>query len=203
MSDFPDGKDSMSSMDGKHVDDPVAALSSLRDVEPPPSLMPAVMQRVANPAPVTFWTWLRRRRRVELRFSASPLGAVSLAAAAGVLLLVALDHRASNRAGPPEVVVLAPAASATAPPSVPAVVVRFTLMAPGARTVGLAGDFNGWDPAATPLVEGGAGVFAASVPVAPGAHEYMFVVDGRWVTDPTAAERRPDGFGRENAVLRL
>jgi hypothetical protein len=31
----------------------------------------------------------------------------------------------------------------------------------------------------------------------------MFVVDGEWVTDPAAAERRPDGFGRENAVLRL
>ena len=49
----------------------------------------------------------------------------------------------------------------------------------------------------------GGGSFAANVRLPPGAHEYMFVVDGQWVTDPAATERRPDGFGRDNAVLRL
>jgi 1,4-alpha-glucan branching enzyme len=82
--------------------------------------------------------------------------------------------------------------------------VRFVLEARGARQVTVAGDFNGWDPARTPL-EGPdlGGNFVATVPVTPGEHEYMFVVDGRWVTDPAAAERRADGFGRENALLRL
>jgi len=42
-----------------------------------------------------------------------------------------------------------------------------------------------------------------SVALPPGDHEYMFVVDGRFVPDPEAAERRPDGFGNENTILRL
>ena len=41
------------------------------------------------------------------------------------------------------------------------------------------------------------------VPLPRGAHEYMFLVDGTWVTDPAAPETRPDGFGRTNAILRL
>ena len=31
----------------------------------------------------------------------------------------------------------------------------------------------------------------------------MFVVDGKWMTDPAADERRDDGFGRQNSLLRL
>jgi 1,4-alpha-glucan branching enzyme len=82
--------------------------------------------------------------------------------------------------------------------------VRFVIEAKGARKVALAGDFNDWSPEST-LLEGpdAAGNFVATVPLAQGDHEYMFVVDGAWVTDPRAAERRPDGFGRQNAVLRL
>jgi hypothetical protein len=39
--------------------------------------------------------------------------------------------------------------------------------------------------------------------MARGAYEYMFLVDGHWMTDPAASETRPDGFGRANGVLRL
>jgi 1,4-alpha-glucan branching enzyme len=84
------------------------------------------------------------------------------------------------------------------------VLVRFVLAARGAKSVKVAGDFNAWDPQQTVLVDAdGQGTFVATVPVRRGQHEYMFLVDGQWMTDPTAAEVRPDGFGRANAILRL
>jgi hypothetical protein len=49
----------------------------------------------------------------------------------------------------------------------------------------------------------GQGTFVATVPLRKGSYEYMFLVDGKWMTDPGAAEVRPDGFGRSNAILRL
>jgi hypothetical protein len=167
---------------------PLPGMSALRETTPPSSLVPEVMRRIARsrPAPAgpAWWVWLRRPRRLELRLS--PLGALTLAGALGALLIVA---RPGSRP----------------PPAVAAVVtVRFTLVAQGARQVAVAGDFNGWDPTRSLLVDGeGNGTFAGNVSLPVGAHEYMFVVDGQWVTDPAAAERRPDGFGRTNAVLRL
>jgi hypothetical protein len=174
-------------------EDRIGSLESLRDVQPPPSLVPGVMRRIAEPRPVTLWTWLRQPRTIELRFRLSPVEGALGVAFVGLLLFVAVGSRETN---PSQMV------AATAQESV--VVVRFTLAAQGARKVAIAGDFNGWDPERTLLVDqDGSGSFAATVTLPPGAHEYMFVVDGAWVTDPAAAERRPDGFGRNNAVLRL
>ncbi len=173
---------------------PMAGLSALRDVAPPPALVPAVMQRIAEPRPFSLWRWLRRPRRLEVRVS--PLGALLLAGAAGLVLAVASLLPA------PDPIAVAPAPPAAVPREV--VLVRFVLSARGARSVSLAGDFNAWDPQQTVLVDqDGQGSFVATVPVPRGHHEYMFLVDGVWMTDPAAAETRPDGFGRTNAVLRL
>jgi 1,4-alpha-glucan branching enzyme len=82
--------------------------------------------------------------------------------------------------------------------------VRFVLFAPEAQQVALAGTFNQWDPAATPLVRTGAsGIWAATLILPAGQHQYAFVVDGaRWVADPSAPAV-DDGFGRQNSVLAL
>ena len=81
---------------------------------------------------------------------------------------------------------------------------RLRLEAKGAKRVAVAGSFNEWRTDQTLLEPAGAaGVFVGTLALPPGEHEYMFVVDGRWVTDPAADERRPDGFGRQNALLRL
>jgi hypothetical protein len=174
-------------------DQPISGLSSLRETTPPPSLVPAVMRRIAEPAPVTFWTWIRKPHRFELRLS--PLSLAGLMAGIGLAVLVVWSM--AGRARSPFVVEVPAAPSTT-------VVVRFTLVAQGAHQVAVAGDFNGWDPGGTLLVnQDGQGNFAGTISLPPGAHEYMFVVDGKWVTDPAAAELRPDGFGRTNAILRL
>lgn len=86
------------------------------------------------------------------------------------------------------------------------VTVRLVLFAPAAQQVAVAGTFNHWDPAATPLVRTGApGVWTATLTLPAGQHQYAFVVDGaRWVPDP-AAPAVDDGFGggRRNSVLAL
>jgi len=170
---------------------PVRELAALRDVEVPPALVARVMTQVARPRPPTVWQWLRRPIRLELRVS--PGGA--LAVAMGALGVLALFL--TQRAAPPSNVAAVPA---TEPP----VLVRFTLDARGARHVTVAGDFNDWNTDAVALEDSEQnGHFVAMVALPPGLHEYMFLVDGVWVTDPTVSERRPDGFGRQNALLRL
>lgn len=196
--------------------DRVAGIAGLREVIPPPSFVPGVMRKIAEPAPLSFWGWLRKRRRIELRLAVSPLGAVAFAFAA-VALLVGVVGGWQGAPGPRLFSSLPPAAVTTETPArldIPqagdprtpqeTILVRFVLVAQGAKQVTLAGDFNDWNPQQTPLLkQDGSGTFAATVQLSRGAHQYMFIVDGRWVTDPTASERLPDGFGRENAILRL
>ena len=82
------------------------------------------------------------------------------------------------------------------------VLVRLVVLQPEARTVDVAGDFNGWDPARTPLEQTATGAWTVTIPLQPGRYEYMFVVDGKqWVGDPFAVEQADDGFGSRNAVL--
>lgn len=84
------------------------------------------------------------------------------------------------------------------------VTVHFVLLAPAAHRVSVAGTFNQWDAAATPLVRSGAnGVWTATLTLPAGQHQYAFVVDGaQWMPDPSAPAVA-DGFGRRNSILAL
>jgi len=195
----------MMNNDDRNDDGPIAGLAELRRVDPPPSLVAGVMRRIAEPAPPSFWRWLRKPFVIEVRVSRIGVAATGLCAALGLALLLASP---GGPATAPEVVAVAPAI-APATPATPAdgarpVLVRLRFQGQGARRVAVAGSFNEWSTDSLwlrPTVE--AGVFVGTVSLPPGVHEYMFVVDGRWVTDPAAEERRPDGFGRQNALLRL
>ena len=93
--------------------------------------------------------------------------------------------------------------AALAPPDL---VVEFRLTAPGARTVTVVGDFNGWDPAVTKLGDrDGDGVWTGKVSLKRGAaYSYNFVIDDSdWVPDPDALLQVKDGFGGLNSVLKL
>ncbi len=81
--------------------------------------------------------------------------------------------------------------------------VRFVFVAPSARAVALVGEFNGWNPDATPMRrDGHSNVWLTSVALAPGRHEYAFVVDdSTWVADPQAPVAPEDWFGARNSVL--
>ena len=86
----------------------------------------------------------------------------------------------------------------------PMVMVRLVLVQPEAAAVAVAGDFNGWNPARTPLMRAASGAWTATITLKPGRYQYMFVVDGKqWVTDPLASDVNADGFGQRNAVLEI
>jgi len=81
--------------------------------------------------------------------------------------------------------------------------VEFGFVAPHASSVALVGDFNDWDPKATPLrAASTGGVWSVEVPVPPGRHLYAFVVDGTvWRPDPAAPQATGEDFGEPNSAL--
>lgn len=58
---------------------------------------------------------------------------------------------------------------------------------PNAKTVSVAGTFNSWSDQSTPLIKQGKS-WVATVEMEPGRHEYKFIVDGKWITDPSNPE---------------
>jgi 1,4-alpha-glucan branching enzyme len=87
--------------------------------------------------------------------------------------------------------------------------VTFTLSAEeagNANTATLMGDFNSWDPAATPMKKQKDGGFAAAITLPTGfSSKFRYLLDGeRWLNDAAA-----DGYeycpfaGEENSLLRL
>lgn len=133
----------------------------------------------------------------------SPLA--GLAAAAGIILMVVGTPAVREGAEPVAEQTGEPlGATAATTGDVPSVYVPFHLEAPTARSVSLAGDFTGWSPQVTLEDADGDGVWRALVPLPPGVHEYMFVVDeSTWVTDPHAERHADDSFGNRNAVLAI
>jgi hypothetical protein len=82
------------------------------------------------------------------------------------------------------------------------VYVQFRLQAPDASEVRLAGSFTHWQPDYE-LHQISQGLWTVTLPLAPGVHDYAFIVDGRrWVTDPYAASVQ-DGFGGSNSRITL
>jgi hypothetical protein len=161
-----------------------------RPVALDPGLEARIMAEVrAHPRSLS--PWLLRPRA----FNVTPLG---LLARAAVLAAIAVGatlaaQRSGTGGGQPAVVAAASIAND----------VPFVLYAPGARSVALVGDFNGWDRSATPLrPAGSAGAWVVSVPLRPGRYRYAFLIDGaRWQPDPTAPRAPDDDFGTPNSVL--
>ena len=80
--------------------------------------------------------------------------------------------------------------------------VTFVLVAPQARSVALAGDFNDWDSARMPMRQEASGLWTLDVPLTPGRYRYVFVVDGRrFVADPAAPRAAGDDFGTPTSVV--
>ena len=79
--------------------------------------------------------------------------------------------------------------------------VELKLTAPKARSVSVAGTFNGWDSKSDPLSKESGGVWRAFLQLSPGRYEYRFVVDGQWQEDPGAKESAFNPYGGRNSVL--
>jgi glycosidase len=68
-------------------------------------------------------------------------------------------------------------------------------------SVNVAGTFNNWDKAATPLSHNGR-VWSATVALAPGQIQYKFVLNGdTWIMDPANPKFFQEGDGNRNSLL--
>jgi Carbohydrate-binding module 48 (Isoamylase N-terminal domain) len=143
------------------------------------------------------WAWLTDARSLRV----SPIAGTALAAGlVGIGVLLGLDFASPRvqddvRSGAD--VLALPARDA------PRDGVKFVLVAPQAARVSLVGDFNRWDPAATPMERTPTGgTWSVVVPLSVGRHEYAFVVDGKqWLPDPSAPLAPVDGLGAPNSVV--
>jgi hypothetical protein len=124
---------------------------------------------------------VRARRR-------NPL--LPLALAAGIAAVFALGVLVGRRSG----VGPAPASDLRS--------IEFVLKTSADSGVALVGDFNNWDPRATPLRPGSDSVWSVTVPLRPGRYRYTFVVDGtQWRRDPSAPRALEDDFGAPTSVI--
>ena len=80
--------------------------------------------------------------------------------------------------------------------------VEFRLTAEPGRTVCIAGSFNDWEPASTPMPYDAEGAcYKLVMELAPGYYEYKFVIDGQWLMDETNHNFAANDFGTLNSVL--
>ncbi len=78
--------------------------------------------------------------------------------------------------------------------------VEFTLSAPEAMEVWLAGVFNSWDTQTLLMKKNKEGVWKTAIDLAPGSYEYKFLADGLWVENISGVETAPNPFGTRNFV---
>jgi len=81
--------------------------------------------------------------------------------------------------------------------------VSFVLDAPNANKVMLAGSFNEWDYKKAVLKKNKNKTWKKEVALKPGRHEYKFVVDGNWISDPSNNNKAVNSFGSENSVIEI
>ena len=84
--------------------------------------------------------------------------------------------------------------------------VTFTVAEDGMEGRGLAvvGDFNDWDPTATPLPPGGDVRAATIILPAGGRYAFRYLAEGGlWFNDEAADAYQPNGFGGDDGVLDL
>jgi 1,4-alpha-glucan branching enzyme len=79
--------------------------------------------------------------------------------------------------------------------------VEFRVRQPQAHTAAVVGSFNDWDVSRTPMNLEPEGHWKATVWLPTGRYEYRFVVDGQWMSDPSARESVQNTFGSTNSVL--
>jgi 1,4-alpha-glucan branching enzyme len=79
--------------------------------------------------------------------------------------------------------------------------IRFRFVHEYAKTLAVAGDFNGWSASSHPMNRGRDGVWTVEVKLLPGRHEYKFVVNGKeWWNDPSAP-KVANIWGTENSYV--
>ena len=77
----------------------------------------------------------------------------------------------------------------------------FFLDAPASQEVSIAGSFNNWEPQV--MTQGRDGTWRITLQLAPGAHQYKFLVDTQWREDPNNPRNIPNEFGGLNSICEV
>jgi 1,4-alpha-glucan branching enzyme len=72
-----------------------------------------------------------------------------------------------------------------------------------AKQIALVGDFNDWDPTATPMQRLENGVFATTLELEPGqTYQFRYLINNMyWYNDWTADAYVESGYGEENFIV--
>lgn len=74
----------------------------------------------------------------------------------------------------------------------------------GARSISIAGSFNGWSPDAHPMRRNeDAGVFERIIELPAGTYQYRLVIDGRWVADPHNPQHLLNTYGEPISLIEV
>ena len=79
--------------------------------------------------------------------------------------------------------------------------VDFSLAAPGAKQVFLAGEMTDWDTGKRAMQRDASGTWRTTLDLEPGQYLYKFVVDGQWIQDPATPDHDADGQGGQHSFV--
>ena len=82
--------------------------------------------------------------------------------------------------------------------------IEFKLATAHGSKVSVAGTFNDWDPEKNHMNEKhGSGLYKTVIVLPPGKHEYKFVVNGEWRTDPNCLDQVTNCHDSLNSVIHI
>ncbi|MEW6101649.1 MAG: AAA family ATPase [Candidatus Omnitrophota bacterium] len=81
--------------------------------------------------------------------------------------------------------------------------VVFSVAAPEAKEVYLAGDFNGWKLDRESLMQKESGTWRKRIGLASGKYRYRFVIDGKWSEDPSNPLSETNPFGSTDSLIEV
>ena len=79
----------------------------------------------------------------------------------------------------------------------------FFCHAPEAKQVSIIGEFNNWNPNATPMIRQPDGHWMAGLELTHGYHQYAFLVDGKRVLDPNATGKTRDSQNQPVSLVAI
>jgi 1,4-alpha-glucan branching enzyme len=79
----------------------------------------------------------------------------------------------------------------------------FSLVAPQAKNVYVAGDFNNWQLDEACRLKQHNGTWTTKIPLKLGRYRYRFVVDGKWQEDPQNKQTEKNPFGELDSLIEI
>ncbi len=191
-----------------HETDPMVQ-RAVEELKRLPAFDPAVVRRITAAAAAARLTPADDPTAARSRPRSRVWTTLGLAAAAAIVGFIAHDLVPSDRSAATESarvplpVILPMRATATSSADVAIVPQQFVLENTSARRVSVVGDFNNWNPNATPMTRSpDSGLWSVIVPVVSGRHVYGYMVnDSVFTLDPRKPRVRDPDFGTDASVV--